>query len=407
MRLTSRGRFTATLAGGLWVVSLATGSPYATVGALALSAAFAHALATLERPRVKADRQTSRMRLQEGGRIEEQLTVTLQSRRRTRVRLVESADDGLVPSGPSSFDVLLRHDRPLAFTIDWTATVWGRRRLGPLRVVARDPLGLIESAQTTVGALDLLVHPAIEGLGKFQPRASNPEPALGAHNVTKPGDAMEFFALREYVPGDSVRRINWRATARSGGRMIVNQMTRDSFSRVLIVVDLRAKELIGGPTRCSRTANGRAVAALLAHHERSKDHVTLLAISNSGMKLSLAPNPRLNQLMDALAEAADGGRAGLHGALREHMTSIRPRSPVYLITSASLDAELEDALRLVMALGGRPHVVSPVIEPTGRADVDEVRIASRTDALARARAVGANVYEWRKGETLEGVLRAV
>ena len=55
---------------------------------------------------------------------------------------------------------------------------------------------------------------------------------------------MEFYALREYLPGDSFRSINWKALARTG-EMMVNEKTRDAVTDVFVIVDTRDVSRIG------------------------------------------------------------------------------------------------------------------------------------------------------------------
>ena len=66
----------------------------------------------------------------------------------------------------------------------------------------------------------------------------------GATTLKTPGPGMEFYALREYLPGDSFRSINWKALARTG-EMMVNEKTRDAVTDVFVIVDTRDVTRIG------------------------------------------------------------------------------------------------------------------------------------------------------------------
>ena len=66
----------------------------------------------------------------------------------------------------------------------------------------------------------------------------------GATTLKTPGPGMEFYALWEYLPGDSFRSINWKALARTG-EMMVNEKTRDAVTDVFVIVDTRDVSRIG------------------------------------------------------------------------------------------------------------------------------------------------------------------
>jgi uncharacterized protein (DUF58 family) len=91
----------------------------------------------------------------------------------------------------------------------------GWHRFGPGTAIASDPLGLTARTTHIAGTTRFLVYPrmvpitdliveARQPYGDFRPRQSVIE------------DPMRFAGVREYVPGDSPRRIHWRATARTG-----------------------------------------------------------------------------------------------------------------------------------------------------------------------------------------------
>src|SRR5690625_987970 len=99
----------------------------------------------------------------------------------------------------------------------------------------------------------------------------------GAASVQVRGQGTEFDSLREYVPGDDVRSIDWRATARRS-EVVVRTWRPERDRRVLIVVD-------ASRTSAARVGDGARLdasieAALLlgALTSRAGDRVGLLAV---------------------------------------------------------------------------------------------------------------------------------
>jgi len=80
------------------------------------------------------------------------------------------------------------------------------------------------------------VLPKLERLGPIELRARRVGPWPGSIPSRKIGPGTEFFELRNYLPGDDLIRINWKASAKSG-RLIANEFEGEQVTDVLVVVD--------------------------------------------------------------------------------------------------------------------------------------------------------------------------
>ena len=90
--------------------------------------------------------------------------------------------------------------------------------VGPVSVVRGDPLGLFERVHRRDEPVDLYVHPRTvpfegQSLGFFRDLEG-----LAARDLSP--DDVSFHALREYQPGDDLRHVHWRSTARTGTVMV-------------------------------------------------------------------------------------------------------------------------------------------------------------------------------------------
>ncbi|QKJ18191.1 DUF58 domain-containing protein [Microbacterium hominis] len=90
--------------------------------------------------------------------------------------------------------------------------------VGPVSVVRGDPLGLFERVHRRDEPVDLYVHPRTVGfegqsLGFFRDLEG-----LAARDLSR--DDVSFHALREYQPGDDLRHVHWKSTARTGDVMV-------------------------------------------------------------------------------------------------------------------------------------------------------------------------------------------
>ncbi len=112
----------------------------------------------------------------------------------------------------------------------------GRLRVGPLDLTLWDPLGLTKTSVRAARQTDLMIHPKLitlrplTAIAGFDPTADQ-QPIRAIANT---GD--EFFALRPYVVGDELKRVNWRASAHFDD-LVVRQDERPRTGRVTVLLD--------------------------------------------------------------------------------------------------------------------------------------------------------------------------
>ena len=58
----------------------------------------------------------------------------------------------------------------------------------------------------------------------------------GSKKMRKVGHSLEFEQIKDYVLGDDIRNINWKATARKGGQLMVNNYTDEKSQQVYCVI---------------------------------------------------------------------------------------------------------------------------------------------------------------------------
>ena len=112
----------------------------------------------------------------------------------------------------------------------------GTYQIGPLVAVASDPLGLAEQETVVAEPFELLVHPRIT-LVEDRPLTWSFEDPPIRPPVSRPWPSgMEFYGMREYVPGDDTRKIVWRASARTGKTMI-REAERGVTDKIILMLD--------------------------------------------------------------------------------------------------------------------------------------------------------------------------
>jgi uncharacterized protein (DUF58 family) len=213
------------------------------------------------------------------------------------------------------------------------------------------------------------------------------------------GQGSEFDSLREYVPGDDVRSIDWRASARAQD-VVVRTWRPERDRHVLIVLDTSRTSAgrVGDAPRLDASLDAALLLAALA--SRAGDRVDLLAYDRRPRARveGVSRTDLLPSLVDAMAplepELVEADAAGMVSAV---LARAPRRSLVVLFTGLDA-APVEEALLPVLPPLVRRHqlVVAAVADPAvdamagGRDDTDAVYAAA---AAERARLDRARVSE--------------
>ncbi|WP_288374065.1 DUF58 domain-containing protein [uncultured Chryseobacterium sp.] len=113
----------------------------------------------------------------------------------------------------------------------------GEYHFGGLNVYASSPLGLVSKRFTFQKDAVVPSYPSFIHLRKYELMAIQSEFLLGGiKKVRKLGHTMEFEQIKEYVPGDDIRTINWKATSKTN-RLMVNQFQDEKSQRIFMLID--------------------------------------------------------------------------------------------------------------------------------------------------------------------------
>lgn len=303
----------------------------------------------------------------------------------------------------------------------------GEWTLPPVESKTLHPLGLAEAAPVAHGEPTLLVaepRPIPARLPRdMRTRAKRPFPD---GDLARMGVATnEFRELREYVPGDPPRRINWKATARRMGSgaidvPLVNETEWEGKKSVWIVVDGHPRLSVGTNLEDAREHAADAAISIMELYLR-RGYQVGLRLARSGPHEPLRPGTgeaQVKRARDLLARLAPAQEPSLVECLQRDAAVLHRHRPLVILVTrlAGHDEDLEAALRRLGAHGrqqGRNLVPGLVIDleapaPEGgsaeRLAADAMRQTS-LDLRTTARAAGLRVVGWRMDrEPLQAVL---
>jgi uncharacterized protein (DUF58 family) len=112
----------------------------------------------------------------------------------------------------------------------------GHLRFSGLTIARPDPLGLVHALKTLRHAQSLLVLPKRYPMPRIALPGDRRHQPGGVALASSVGESEEFAALRDYRPGDPMRRIHWRSWARVG-RPVVREYQDEFFVRQALVLD--------------------------------------------------------------------------------------------------------------------------------------------------------------------------
>jgi uncharacterized protein (DUF58 family) len=107
-----------------------------------------------------------------------------------------------------------------------------------INVYIRSPFRLVVRRKIVMAETIVRVLPSFQALKQFDLLAMSQNLAeSGSKRIRKLGQSLEFEQIKEYVTGDDLRSINWKATARKGGQLMVNRFTDEKSQQVYCLID--------------------------------------------------------------------------------------------------------------------------------------------------------------------------
>jgi uncharacterized protein (DUF58 family) len=366
-------------------------------------------LALAERPRLDARVSLDRERLLEG----EEVTASIELQTTHPLAWVEldlELSPGVEPVGwqPREAIAVPAGGRTLERRV--RCGRWGGYALGALTVLVRDPLGLFAERSRLTEGRPVRVYPRPEALRQ----AVNPArtQVLAGNEVSRlKGEGIEFADIRQFVPGDRVRGINWRVSARRQ-QLHVNQLHPERNADVIIFLDVFAEARQDGVSTLDLAVRG--AAAIARHYLQRRDRVGL--ISFGGTLRWLRPGTGTLQLYRIVESLIDTEIVLSYAwkGLEVIPSRILPPGSLVVALTPLIDERTVVALLDLRRRGHDLSIVALALEDFVRPGGREVeRLAYRIWQLDREalrfryQSLAVPVAVWRPDQPLQGALEEV
>jgi uncharacterized protein (DUF58 family) len=254
---------------------------------------------------------------------------------------------------------------------------WGRRQIGAIDIVLRDRWRLAEGHLTVdLPALDCYPAPAQQRTQVVLSRLPN---RLGEHAARTFGEGIEFAGVREYVPGDRQRSINWPASTRRG-RLQVNTFTAEQSQDVVLLLDSTTDVGEPGSSALDLALRGAAAAARAYLDARDRVGVITYHWGSVGWLVPGLGRRQVYRIIDTMLASERGG-AGPAGSaygtsMRRLPRAALPPGALVVVFSPLLDQRFVETLRDMRERGFTVLVVDVL-------NADPPVRARSTDRMAR------------------------
>ncbi|MCO8247040.1 MULTISPECIES: DUF58 domain-containing protein [unclassified Haladaptatus] len=322
------------------------------------------------------------------------------------LRVIDGVPDGLrVTGGSPRIGTALRPGKRAVFTYTVEA-VRGDHEFDPAQALARDFSGALEREFELEDETKISCTSQLESTAEDVPLREQTIRHVGQVTTREGGTGIEFFATREYRPGDPLSRIDWKRKARTGELTTV-EFREERTATVVLLVDVRKQAYLTsdhedpGAVEHSIRAAGDAFSALLDNGDRVG--IAALGPEDAWLAPATGETHRV-EARELLSHASAFARTPSDETFYSTM-SLRwlqrrlPSDAQVVFFSPLCDDFAPKIARRLDAIGHAVTVVSP--DPTTDVSVGE-RLAQveRRQRLQSIRASGIRAVDWDTDELL-------
>ncbi|MEC7416459.1 MAG: DUF58 domain-containing protein [Candidatus Thermoplasmatota archaeon] len=289
----------------------------------------------------------------------------------------------------------------------------GHYHLGPVKMRVKDAFDLFYNERLEESIHSFSVFPQVEVLENQVITSRSPKLLSGAMPLNVIGTGTEFYSLREFVPGDSLRSVNWKALAKKG-KMMVNETVREDVMDVILLVDAREVSAVGGGKDTPLEMSCRAAATYAKQLLDERNNVALMVYGDSIDRVDLDRGEHhLFKILTALSSAKPQGNLKLELVMKDLLPHIPSGSPIILFSSLDDDHTIAEAFTSTISRGFTITTISPSSldfeERMKRIPVEPLLIAKieRDNMISELRSFGLQVGDWKYGDNVNTALQEI
>jgi uncharacterized protein (DUF58 family) len=367
---------------------------------------------TMERVRIRVG-QTTRVRLRVRNAGSEPVAML-------RVR------DGVDPelrgaSTRAAFTSCLEPGETRDFYYELHGNSFGVHVVGPTSLSVQDATGLVSRDAELPSFAKLAVFPETdEKLGRLTIRPRKTKSWPGEISARRAGAGMDYYNIRSLTSGDSLKRINWRASARRAegyDELLVNEYVAEVGAEVLMIADAGRATAYRAGYDLPAVQTVRATMSLAERLLHDRNRVGLLTTGLSPRRIPAGYGRRQFDRMALALLELEPGDSDVQWWVDCSLHMFFPNISQIIFVSSLMDADSRDAAA-ALTRGGQRDVIVVSPNPISLARPDARRRVSRERTVAvkmaqmerrieldRLRSANALVVDWTAPSSLEEVMQ--
>lgn len=336
--------------------------------------------------------------------------VNLSGSRLANVDAREELPNGLRPEkGAQFFSAVIDKGASVNAAYELPSPGRGHTKVGPLTVRSRDTLGLY-MVENRLEEEIVAVLPRPEKVRGSELRPGHLGPWPGVIPFRTSGRGTEFYNIREYASGDDPKRINWKATARSG-RLVVNEMESERVTDVVVVLDTDVAFYEAGERELfERGVRAAASVSSLLLRQGNRVGLVLHGMERGVVRPAFGKRQE-KRILYMLAAARPGGSPLPTGYIVSLLTRLLlPSNAQVLLVSPLLDSDIVHGVTELGVDGYSVMVVSPTPGLAGKYQSESEKLAfkilmlERDNLILRLEKV-CTLVQWPENVPLSAMLR--
>lgn len=364
--------------------------------------------------RIEIERTVTNPKIFEGEQMEVVLRIKSVSRSLGVVEIYDTIPSSMkLIKGTNKILVNLNKNEEVDLKYVVECPLRGYYNFGPVILRKSDFFGLYMDKRSMEEKTTVVVYPSRLDVDEVPIDSKYRKLHPGAITMRYVGSGSEFHSIRDYLPQDSFRSINWKVSARLR-KLMVNQFETEDVFDVLILLDAREKTAVGTQLQNPLEYSIRAAVTIADHVMKRSNRLGLITY---GEKVRIIPpgsgDMQMASMLALLTETYAGGSTTLRYAAERATPFLTPRSPVIIISPLNEDKTIGGVVRELCAKGHDVIVISPSPIEFERMAVGSYSVRysmldlERRNQLAQVRSYGAKVIDWKPDKSFSQVLAEV
>jgi uncharacterized protein (DUF58 family) len=321
-----------------------------------------------------------------------------------------------ITDGENKITLNLRRDEVVEIEYTIRCPLRGFYLLGPTVVRRTDFFNIFSETKQIQEQSPITIYPRVPDIKEVAVDSRYRKIHPGAVVMKHIGTGTEFHSIRDYVPSDPFKKINWKVSARYR-KLMVNQHEVEDVFDAMIFVDARDLTRSGTLLRNPLEFSIKAAIALTRTMMKRTNRVGLVTYSNR-VRI-IAPGIGENQqamITGMLTGTYSMGEVPLKNAINIATPYMTPRSPIIIISPLDNDPTFKDVVRELCSKKYNLVIISPSAidfefeisqAMFGQLPKYQMIKMERENLLTELRSYGANLVDWPPNKPIAQVMQEV